>query len=59
MPYYLAFGFKAVISLEVSLPTVRTKAYDASHNEEVLARDLDLVEERRENVLIRMVDYQK
>ncbi|GFZ00580.1 hypothetical protein Acr_14g0002150 [Actinidia rufa] len=59
MPYSLAFGFKAIIPLEVSLPTIRTEAYDVGHNEEVLARDLDLAEERRENALIRMADYQK
>ncbi|GFZ15738.1 hypothetical protein Acr_25g0001470 [Actinidia rufa] len=58
-PYSLAFGFEAVISLEVGLPTIRTEAYDTSHNNEVLARDLDLAEERRDNVLIRMADYQK
>ncbi|GFZ04843.1 hypothetical protein Acr_17g0004150 [Actinidia rufa] len=59
IPYSLAFGFEAVIPLEVSLPTIRIEAYDANHNKEVLARDLDLVEERRENALIRMADYQK
>ncbi|GFS40182.1 hypothetical protein Acr_00g0066980 [Actinidia rufa] len=41
------------------LPTIRTEAYNTSHNNEVLARDLDLAEERRENALIRMADYQK
>ncbi|GFZ19785.1 hypothetical protein Acr_28g0004900 [Actinidia rufa] len=58
-PYSLAFGFKAVIPLEVSLPTIWIEAYNTSHNNEVLARDLDLAEERRENALIRMADYQK
>ncbi|GFZ15730.1 hypothetical protein Acr_25g0001390 [Actinidia rufa] len=37
----------------------RTEAYYANHNEEVLAQDLDLMDERKENVLIRMADYQK
>ncbi|XP_057497351.1 uncharacterized protein LOC130782072 [Actinidia eriantha] len=59
MPYALAFGFKTVIPLEISLPTIWIEAYDANHNEEVLAQDLDLVEERRENALIQMADYQK
>ena len=58
-PYSLAFGFEAVIPLEVGLPTIRTEAYNTSNNNEVLARDLDLAEERRENALIRMADYQK
>ncbi|GFY84506.1 hypothetical protein Acr_03g0012800 [Actinidia rufa] len=43
----------------VSLPTIRTKVYHANHNEEVLARDLDLADERREDALIRMANYQK
>ena len=51
-PYSLAFGFKAVIPLEVGLPIIWTEAYDANHNEEVLSQDFDLVEERRENALI-------
>ncbi|GFZ07043.1 hypothetical protein Acr_18g0012130 [Actinidia rufa] len=58
-PYSLAFGFEAVISLKVSLPIIQIEAYCISHNEEVLACDLDLVDERRENVLIWMADYQK
>ena len=33
--------------------------YNASHNKEVLAQDLDLAEERREKALIQMADYQK
>ena len=37
MPYSLAFGFKAVIPLEVDLSTIRTTVYDVGHKEEVLA----------------------
>ena len=59
MPYSLAFRVEVVILLEVSLPPIRTKVYEDSHNDEVLARDLDLIDERRENTLIRMDDYQK
>ncbi|GFY88776.1 hypothetical protein Acr_06g0007160 [Actinidia rufa] len=58
-PYSLAFEFEAIIPLEVDLPTIRTEAYNTSHNNEVLARDLVLDEERRDNALIRMADYQK
>ena len=59
MPYVLAFGLETVIPLVVGLPTIRTEAYNANHNEEVLAQDQDLAKERRENALIRMTDYQK
>ena len=51
-PYFVAFRFEVIILLEVGLPTIRTKTYDASHNEEVQARHLNLVDERRENKLI-------
>ena len=58
-PYSLAFEFEVVIPLEVGLPTIWTEAYDANYNKEVLAWDLNLVEKRRENTLIRMANYQK
>ena len=38
---FLAFRFRAIIPLEVDLPTIRTKAYDVGHNEKILGRDLD------------------
>ena len=52
MPYTLAFAFEVVMPLEVSLPTIQTEAYDVSHNGEVLTQDLNLTNERRENLLI-------
>ena len=51
-PFSLAFDFEVVISLEVGLPIVRTEAYDEINNSKVLARDLDLANERRKNVLV-------
>ena len=59
MPYSSAFGFEVVIPLEVGLPIFQTEAYDGDHNVEVLAHHLDLAEERRENILIKMANYQK
>ena len=55
----MAFEFKAIIPLEIGLPTIQTKAYDVSHNEKILARDLNLADEIRENGMIRMANYQK
>ena len=57
-PYSLAFSFEAVIPQEVGLPIIQTKAYD-DDNAKILARDLDLADEQRENALIRMTNYQK
>ena len=59
MPYALVFGFEVTILLEVGLSIIQTEAYDTSHNKEVLARDLDFIDERRENALIWMADYQQ
>ena len=59
-PYSLAFCFAVVIPLEIGLPTIRTEAYDDNNNVEILiARDLDLADEQRENALVWMANYQK
>ena len=59
VPYSLVFDFEVVISLEAELPTIQIEAYDDIHKDEVLASDLDLAKERRENTLIRMTNYNK
>ena len=56
--YSLAFDLEVVILLEASLPTIRKEVYD-DNNAEVLAWDLDLANERRENALVRLANYQK
>ena len=45
--YALAFEFKVIILLEVSLSTTQFEAYDVNLNAKVLARDLNLVGERK------------
>ena len=52
MPYAYAFGFEAIIPLEVGLTTIQTETYDINYNAEVLAQDLNLANERRESALI-------
>ena len=56
-PFSLAYGVEAVIPLEVGLPTIRTTAFDTGLNDQTLARDLDLAEERREAALVRLAGY--
>ena len=58
-PLFFGFQFRSYIPLEVGLSTIRIETYDDDHNAEVLARDLDLAEERGENALIQMTSYQK
>ncbi|GKA14774.1 reverse transcriptase domain-containing protein [Tanacetum coccineum] len=52
-PFSLTYGTKAVIPAEIGMPTYRTTAVDAVHNDEELRLNLDLLEERRECAAIR------
>ena len=56
-PFSLTYGVKAVISLVIGLPIIRTKYYDPVSNETSLATELDLVEERRDSVLTHLAAY--
>ncbi|GKE59861.1 reverse transcriptase domain-containing protein, partial [Tanacetum coccineum] len=52
-PFSLTYGTKAVIPAEISMPTLRTAEIDMVQNHEALEINLDLLEERREQVAIR------
>ena len=56
-PFTLAFGTEVVDSVEVELKSPRIKLSNIEHNEEVLCLNLDLLEEKCEQVLKRMEDY--
>ena len=58
-PFALAYGVEAVIPLEVGLPTTRTTEFDTEENEDNLQRNLNLLEERRELVTVRLASYQQ
>ena len=45
--------------MEVEFFTIQSEAYDNDHNDKVLARDLNLFDERGENALIQMANYRK
>ncbi|GKE36284.1 reverse transcriptase domain-containing protein [Tanacetum coccineum] len=45
-PFFLTYGMEAVIPAEIGMPTYRTAAVDAVHNDEELRLNLDLLEER-------------
>lgn len=51
-PFAMAFGVEAIIPAEVSLPSLRIENYDEECNAEQLMPELDLIEEKREQVLI-------
>ena len=58
-PFALAFGTEAVVPIEVGLKSPRVGFAHTRHNEEILRLNLDLLEEKREQVLRRVEDYQK
>ena len=53
-PFALAFGTKLVDPVEVGLKSPKIELENIEHNEEVLRLNLDLLEEKREQVLKRM-----
>ena len=57
-PFSLTYGAKAVIALEIGFPTTRTSSFNPKDNDEHLTRNLDLIEERREDAMVQLAYYQ-
>ena len=53
-PFALAFGTEVVAPVEVGLKSSRIEFLSTEHNEEVLRLNLDLLEEKRDQVLKRI-----
>ena len=58
-PFSLAFGTEAVSLIEVGLKSPRVEFANTERNEEILCLNLDLLEEKREQVLKRAEDFQR
>ena len=58
-PIHLAFGTEAVALVEVGLKSPRIKLASVEQNDEALRLNLDLLDEKREQVLKRTEDYQR
>ena len=54
----MTYGAEAVIPLENGFPTMRSNAFTSDRNNELLKKNLDLIEERRENVMVQLAYYQ-
>ncbi|XP_058092451.1 uncharacterized protein LOC131238879 [Magnolia sinica] len=52
-PFFLAFGVEVVTPVEIELPIAWNGSYDEQQNFKLMALDLDLLEERREQARIR------
>ena len=55
----MTYGAKAVILLEIGFPTTRNSSFNPKDNDEQLTRNLDLIEEKRENAMVQLAYYQK
>ena len=58
-PLSLAFGVEAVIPLEVSISSLRITDYDEERNHIALRTELDLTEEKRNNVELKNAVYKQ
>ena len=58
-PFLMTYGAEAVILLESGFPTTRTSSFNPKDNDEQLARNLDLIEEKRENAMVQSAHYQQ
>ena len=57
-PFSMTYRAEAVIPLEIGFPTLRTNSFTPSNNDGLLGKSLDLIEERRENVMVQLAYYQ-
>ena len=53
----MTYRAEAVIPLENGFPMMRTSTFTSDGNDELLKKSLDLVEERRENAMVRLAYY--
>ena len=58
-PFSMTYGAEAVFPLETSFPTLRTSSFNPSDNDRHLKRNLNLIEEKRENVMLQLAYYQQ
>ena len=58
-PFTLAFGTEAVAPVEVGIKSPRIEFALVEHNDEVIRLNLELLDEKREQVLRRIEGYQR
>ena len=58
-PFSMTYGAEAVFPLETSFPTLRIISFNPSDNGRHLKRNLDLIEEKKENAMLQLAYYQQ
>ena len=54
----MTYGAEAAIPLETGFLTLRTSTFTSDGNDELLKKNIDLIEERRENAVVQLAYYQ-
>ena len=57
--FSMTYVAEIVIPLETGFPTTRTSSFNPKDNDEQLTRSLDLIEEKRENMIVQLAYYQQ
>ena len=57
--FSMTYVAQVVIPLETGFPTTRTSSFNPKDNNKQLTRSLDLIEEKRENVMVQLAHYQQ
>ena len=55
----MTYGTEVVIPVEISLLSLRVSYFVQGHNYEDMVNSLDILEERRDMVFIRLASYQQ
>ena len=57
IPFSMTYRAEAMIPLEMGFPMLRTSSFTLSSNDVLLEKSLDLIEKRRESVMIQLAYY--
>ena len=57
-PFSMTYGAEVVIPLETKFPTLKMSSFTPSNNDGLLEKNLDLIKERRESVMVQLAYYQ-
>ena len=55
----MTYGAETMIPLENGFPTLRTSLFTPNNNDSLIEKSLDLIEKRRENVMVQLAYYQQ
>ena len=58
-PFFIAFGTKMIVPIEMGMPSYRVDHYDPKINEDMAKLSLHLLEEKRDTAHIRTPTYKE